>query len=74
VTKASSGPGLIATTLIMLVCLAILIGLGVWQLQRKVWKENLIAAMTSRLDAPSPFHAVRRPCAADRCALPSPKN
>jgi surfeit locus 1 family protein len=44
---------LIATTLIMLVCLAILIGLGVWQLQRKVWKENLIAAMTSRLDAPS---------------------
>jgi surfeit locus 1 family protein len=53
VTKASSGPGFIATTLIMLVCLAILIGLGVWQLQRKVWKENLIAAMTSRLDAPS---------------------
>ena len=52
-TKASSGPGLIATTLIMLVCLVILIGLGVWQLQRKVWKENLIAAMTSRLDAPS---------------------
>lgn len=52
-TKASSGPGLIATTLIMLVCLAILIGLGVWQLQRKVWKENLIAAMTSRLDAPA---------------------
>ena len=48
----TSGPGFIATTLIMLVCLAILIGLGVWQLQRKVWKENLIAAMTSRLDAP----------------------
>ena len=52
-TKASSGPGFVATTLIMLVCLAILIGLGVWQLQRKVWKENLIAAMTSRLDAPA---------------------
>jgi cytochrome oxidase assembly protein ShyY1 len=52
VTKTASGPGFVATTLIMLVCLAILIGLGVWQLERKVWKENLIAAMTSRLDAP----------------------
>jgi surfeit locus 1 family protein len=52
VTKTASGPGFIATTFIMLVCLAILIGLGVWQLERKVWKENLIAAMTSRLDAP----------------------
>ena len=51
-TTRSAGPGFIATTLIMLVCLAILIGLGVWQLQRKVWKENLIAAMTTRLDAP----------------------
>jgi surfeit locus 1 family protein len=53
VTKRASGPGFIATTLVTLVCLAILIGLGVWQLQRKVWKENLIAAMTSRLDAPA---------------------
>lgn len=52
-TKRASGPGFIATTLVTLVCLAILIGLGVWQLQRKVWKENLIAAMTSRLDAPA---------------------
>jgi len=53
VTTRASGPGFIATTLIMLVCLAILIGLGVWQLERKAWKENLIAAMTSRLDAPA---------------------
>jgi len=53
VTKRASGPGFIATTLVTLVCLAILIGLGVWQLQRKVWKENLIAAMTSRLAAPA---------------------
>jgi len=29
--------------------IAILVGLGVWQLDRKVWKENLIAAMTTRL-------------------------
>lgn len=53
---AARGPGLIATTLVTLVCLAVLIGLGVWQLQRKVWKENLIAAMTARLDqVPQPL-------------------
>jgi surfeit locus 1 family protein len=31
---------------------AILIGLGVWQIQRKAWKEGLIAALTERLAAP----------------------
>ncbi len=31
---------------------ALLIGLGVWQLQRKVWKENLIAELTRQLSAP----------------------
>ena len=29
--------------------IAILVGLGIWQLDRKAWKENLIAAMTTRL-------------------------
>src|ERR1700744_4389806 len=36
------GPGLV-TALIVLVCLAILIGLGVWQLQRLKWKEGVLA-------------------------------
>ena len=31
---------------------AILIGLGTWQLQRKAWKEALIASLTVRLAAP----------------------
>lgn len=31
---------------------AVLIGLGIWQLQRKAWKENLIATLTERLAAP----------------------
>lgn len=31
---------------------AILIGLGTWQLQRKTWKEGLIAALTTQLAAP----------------------
>jgi surfeit locus 1 family protein len=28
---------------------AILVGLGIWQLDRKAWKENIIAAVTERL-------------------------
>ena len=31
-----------------LVALAILIGLGTWQLQRKAWKEDLIAQIQAR--------------------------
>jgi len=53
---ARGGPGVVATTFVTLVCLVILVGLGVWQLQRKVWKENLIAAMTTRLNVtPQPL-------------------
>jgi surfeit locus 1 family protein len=44
--------GVIEATVLTLVVVAILIGLGVWQLDRKVWKENLIAAMTERLNQP----------------------
>jgi len=51
-TEARRGPGVVVTTLVVLICVGILSSLGVWQLHRKVWKENLIAAMTTRLDAP----------------------
>lgn len=44
--------GVFGATLFALVCLAILIGLGVWQLDRKTWKENLIANLTERLAKP----------------------
>lgn len=30
----------------------VLIGLGVWQIERKAWKEGLIAAVTARVEAP----------------------
>jgi surfeit locus 1 family protein len=32
---------------------AVLVALGTWQLERKTWKEGLIAALTERLAAPS---------------------
>lgn len=41
--------GILEPTIFALVGVAILVGLGVWQLDRKVWKENLIVAMHARL-------------------------
>ena len=41
--------GVLGPTLFALAGLAVLIGLGVWQLDRKVWKENLIATIGARL-------------------------
>lgn len=42
---------LVAPTLLTLAALAVLIGLGTWQLQRKTWKEGLIGALTTRSKA-----------------------
>lgn len=42
------GRSLIVPGLAALVALAILIGLGTWQLQRKAWKEDLIAQIETR--------------------------
>jgi surfeit locus 1 family protein len=36
-------------TIFAVVCIAILCGLGVWQLDRKTWKENLIRTLNTRL-------------------------
>lgn len=41
--------GVLVATVFAGVGVAILIGFGVWQFDRKVWKENLIAALTERL-------------------------
>lgn len=40
--------GLILPTLLTLALLPMLIGLGTWQLQRKAWKEDLIAKIEAR--------------------------
>jgi cytochrome oxidase assembly protein ShyY1 len=44
--------GIVGLTLISLVMVAVLLALGVWQLQRKGEKRALIAALTERLAAP----------------------
>jgi surfeit locus 1 family protein len=46
------GPGL-GAALAVLVCLAILIGLGVWQLQRLKWKEGLLTHIAALQSAPA---------------------
>jgi surfeit locus 1 family protein len=43
---------LILPTVFALVAFAILVSLGVWQVQRLHWKEDLIARVNARLDAP----------------------
>ena len=43
--------GLIAPAVATIVCTALLVGLGVWQLHRLAWKEALIAAVETRAHA-----------------------
>ena len=47
--RSRSWLGLLVPALLVF---SFLIGLGVWQIQRKAWKEGLIAALTERLAAP----------------------
>jgi surfeit locus 1 family protein len=48
----ATAQGVLGPTLATAVALAVLIGLGVWQLERKEWKEALIASLEERLSAP----------------------
>ena len=43
--------GLLIPAVVTLCGLAVLLGLGTWQLERKAWKEALIATLTSALSA-----------------------
>jgi len=55
---AEKRPGFV-TALLVFVCLAILIGLGVWQLQRLKWKEGVLAHVAALQTAPArPLDAV----------------
>jgi surfeit locus 1 family protein len=48
-TARRSWLGLLAPAVL---AFAILVGLGTWQIQRKAWKEGLIASLTQRTQAP----------------------
>ena len=48
----ASRRGLFAAGLLSVTGIAILIALGLWQLDRKAWKEQLIATLTERMEAP----------------------
>jgi surfeit locus 1 family protein len=50
-TDTTVRDGLLVPILVTLVAFAVLITLGVWQLERKTWKETLIARMDQRLAA-----------------------
>jgi surfeit locus 1 family protein len=43
--------GLLIPSLFTLAALAVLLGLGIWQLERKSWKEGLIETLTKRLES-----------------------
>ena len=49
---ASGRRGMIVPSVLALVGLIVLLGLGTWQIQRKAWKEALIATLAARLEAP----------------------
>jgi surfeit locus 1 family protein len=53
---SSGRSGIVEATVFAIVGVAILIGLGIWQLDRKAWKENLIATVTAQLErTPQPL-------------------
>lgn len=55
-----SARSLVVPCIAALAAFVVLIGLGTWQIQRKAWKEDLIASLTRRVTAPP-------------AALPSPE-
>jgi surfeit locus 1 family protein len=53
--------GLVWPVALALPALAILLGLGTWQMQRKAWKEDLIAQITARVHQPPiPFAELKK--------------
>jgi surfeit locus 1 family protein len=49
----SRGRGLLGPALMALSMLIVLVGLGLWQLDRKAWKDDLVQTLTRRLAVPS---------------------
>jgi len=60
--KTTTRPSWFGLLIPALLVFAVLIALGTWQIERKAWKEGLIAAMTERLAA-SPAALPPKRCA-----------
>jgi surfeit locus 1 family protein len=52
-TRGAALRSLLVPALVALPCLAMLIGLGVWQLERLAWKQGLIATVEARVHQPA---------------------
>lgn len=52
-SSARPSAGLVLPTILTIAALAVLIGLGTWQLQRKAWKDGLVAQIATRTTAPA---------------------
>ncbi|MFL5000559.1 MAG: SURF1 family protein [Xanthobacteraceae bacterium] len=50
--KRGTRRGFVLPGIVVLAALVVLLGLGTWQLERKAWKEALIATLDERLAAP----------------------
>jgi surfeit locus 1 family protein len=50
--QRSRATRLVLPVALALPALAMLVGLGTWQMQRKAWKDDLIAQITARVDQP----------------------
>jgi cytochrome oxidase assembly protein ShyY1 len=53
VTETAVRRGILLPSLVALVAFAVLVGLGLWQLDRLAWKQALIATLDTRLSAPA---------------------
>jgi surfeit locus 1 family protein len=53
VNRTQAIRGLILPGVLSLAALAVLVSLGTWQMQRLSWKENLIATISARVNAPA---------------------
>ena len=51
-SAASARRGLVVPSIAATCAFAVLVGLGTWQVQRKAWKEGLIATVSERFAAP----------------------
>jgi surfeit locus 1 family protein len=60
VNAAATRRGLVVPSIVVLAALAVLLALGTWQLERKAWKEALIATLDQRLAA-APADVPARP-------------